>query len=167
MNEVTTTTRGERFVSALLVFTPVVLFLGAVVLDTLFLINGSTGLAVAARWVMLLGLLTGLVGLPSAILDWMAMPRETNASTLAALYTTAKVLVLVSFVISWFMRSVSVYAYPVSAHVFSYIGLALAFFESYFGNRLIETPEFISSEDAKLDVRGLLHQESPPTDKAA
>lgn len=149
-----------HLVSALLVYGPL-FFLGASVLsDTLYLITDNHSFATFTKWTMMIGLLGALVGVPSALLDWLAMPPGSQASFFGRYNCVAKLGAVVLFALSWMMRSRDGLEVTTAAHILSYVAIAFAVMEIYFGGKLIHTPEMDSVEESKLDARGLLIDEA-------
>lgn len=148
-------------INSLVVYAPLGLLTLSVVFDTISIFSVEPIWAELTVWVMLLGLLAALVGVPSALIDWLAMPQFSEVRELGAYNCLAKIGVIVAFSLSWFLRLRGSNVHPITTHLFSYLGLALQFTENYFSGQVLNSPELRTVDDAKIDARSLLISDEP------
>jgi uncharacterized membrane protein len=94
---------GHSAHQILIVF-PLGLLATAVVFDLVAHWNGDGMLAAVAYYMLLAGILGGLVAAPFGFVDWRAIPSGTRAKRIGAAHGTVNAIALVLFVASWWIR---------------------------------------------------------------
>jgi uncharacterized membrane protein len=135
-----------------LVAFPVGLLATAVVFDLAHLVSDSPTLAVVAHWMIVAGLIGGVVAAPFGTVDWLAIPHGTRAKAVGALHGGGNVVVLLLFLTSWWLRRELPAQPPLAAHVFSFLGAGLAVVTAWLGGELVSRLGVGVSEGASLDA---------------
>jgi uncharacterized membrane protein len=100
----------------------------ALVFDAVNLITGSGYWSEIAFWMILAGVIAGLLAAPFGFVDWLASPNGTRAKRIGALHGIGNVVVVLLYAASW-LTPMNVPAAPSTlAFVLAYAGGALALF---------------------------------------
>src|SRR5690348_741547 len=94
---------GHPIHPMLIVF-PLGLFVMALIFDILYYITGAVGLATAAFWDIIAGVIVGLIAAAFGLWDWLAIPADTRAKRIGLLHGGGNVVVVVLFFVSWLLR---------------------------------------------------------------
>src|SRR5215203_2361219 len=94
---------GHSIHQQLIVF-PLGLLGTAVIFDAIYLANGNETMAQVAFWMMVAGIVGGLVAAPFGWIDWFAIPRGTRAKTIGLAHGLTNVTVMGLFAASWLLR---------------------------------------------------------------
>lgn len=128
---------GHPIHPMLIVF-PLGLLATAVVFDILYLIFDNADFPVASFWLIIAGIVGGLLAALFGFVDWLAIPGGTRAKSIGLIHGAGNVVVVVLFVVSWFMRMNSTgYVPSTLALVFSIGGAILALFTGWLGGELV------------------------------
>src|ERR687893_1065444 len=76
----------------------------AVIFDIVYLVWGNPVMATVAYWMIIAGIVGGLVAAPFGLIDYLAIPRGTRAKSVGLVHGVGNVVVLLLFVGSWLMR---------------------------------------------------------------
>lgn len=128
---------GHPLHPMLIVF-PLGLLATAVAFDIAALISGDAGWFNISFWLIAAGILGGLLAALPGFLDWLAIPRNTRASSIGLLHAGGNVLVLILFAISWFLRRASDTVPSAGALVLSFIALVIAVVTGWLGGELVD-----------------------------
>src|SRR5262245_22560652 len=99
-------------VHQMLIVFPLGLLATAVVFDVIYLANGTAAFAEVAYWLILSGILGGLVAAPFGLIDWAAIPSGTRAKRIGAIHGLGNTAVLLLFIASDLMRAAAPTAPP-------------------------------------------------------
>ncbi|HEX6280095.1 MAG TPA: DUF2231 domain-containing protein [Pyrinomonadaceae bacterium] len=126
---------GHAIHPVLIVF-PLGLLATAVVFDIVWLLSAVPSFAVVSYWMIVAGLIGGLLAAPFGLIDWFAIPGGTRARTVGLVHGLTMFLTLVLFFASWWLRA----SYEASsvALTFSFIGAATALAGGWLGGELVE-----------------------------
>ena len=94
---------GHPIHTTLIVF-PLGLLGMAEIFDLLSLALGQGYWAEIALWMMIAGVVTGLIAAPFGLIDWLAIPAGTRAKRIGAIHGIGNVIVLVLFATSAWLR---------------------------------------------------------------
>ena len=127
---------GHSIHQMLIVF-PLGLLATAVIFDILFLFIGEARLTDAAYWMILAGIISGLIAAVFGVIDWAAIPSNTRAKRVGLAHAAMNVLAITLFAVSWGIRYGQPADPPVLAFVFSFIGAAIAVVGGWLGGELV------------------------------
>ena len=150
----------------ILIVYPLGLLSTATVFDVIHLFNESERLADAAYWMIVAGVLSGLLAAVPGWIDWFAIPGGSRAKQVGLWHGLGNVLVLVLFAVSGFLRTGSPQAPPTFAVLLSIAGTALVFFTGWLGGELIHRLGVSVDDGANLDAPNSLSGR-PATERAA
>src|SRR4051812_35997252 len=94
---------GHSIHPMLIVF-PLGLLGTAVIFDIVYLVTGNTGWTTVSFWMIAAGVIGGLAAAVPGLIDWMAIPSGTRASSIGLLHGVGNVVVVLLFIGSWIMR---------------------------------------------------------------
>jgi uncharacterized membrane protein len=127
---------GHPIHQMLIVF-PLGLLGGSVIFDIVHMINGGTW-SLAARHMIAVGVITGLLAAVFGLIDWLEIPRGTRAKRIGAWHAIGNVIVLLLFAASWRIRRDDP-ANPESfAYVLSFAAFAVAGITGWLGGELVD-----------------------------
>jgi uncharacterized membrane protein len=127
---------GHSIHQQLIVF-PLGLLGTAVVFDIIYLATKNDTMATVAFWMIVAGLVGGLLAAPFGWIDWLAIPRGTRAKTVGLTHGLTNVVVMALFALSGWFRWEQPSAPDMKAHAVSFAGLALALFGGWLGGELV------------------------------
>jgi len=123
----------------ILVVFPLGLLATAVVFDLIYLASHQLIMTVVAFWMIVSGIVGGLVAALFGWIDWFAIPENTRAKRIGLVHGVGNVFVLLLFLCSWWLRRESLSdAPPSSALVLSFLGAFLAVLTGWLGGELVE-----------------------------
>jgi len=156
---------GHSIHQLLIVF-PLGLLSAAVVFDGVHLATGSPTMAVVAYWMIVAGIVGGLVAAPFGLIDWLAVPSGTRAKAIGLAHAAANVGVLALFTTSAVLRMNEPGAPGVAALALSGCGFVLGFVGGWLGGELVsrlgvgvydgahlDSPNSLSNRPASDSVR--------------
>ncbi|HEY9285178.1 MAG TPA: DUF2231 domain-containing protein [Pyrinomonadaceae bacterium] len=128
----------------------------AVIFDVVFLVWGSPVMATVAYWMIIAGIVGGLVAAPFGLIDYLAIPQGTRARSVGLVHGLGNVVVLLLFAASWWLRygasdaAVS-HAPSTLALALSFAGFALAGLTGWLGGELVDRHAVGVDDGAHLD----------------
>ena len=113
------------------------------IFDILYLVLGNPTMATVSYWMILAGIIGGLVAAPFGLIDWAAIPRGTRANFIGLVHGLGNVVVLFLFAGSCWLRygassAAVAYAPDTLALVLSFSGFALAGLTGWLGGELVD-----------------------------
>jgi uncharacterized membrane protein len=132
----------------------------AVVFDIIHLATGQPTFAIVAYWMILAGIVTGILAAPFGTVDWAAIPKNTRAKRIGAMYGIGNGVVLLLFIISWWLRVGAPADPPVAAVVFAVAGALLAIVTGWLGGELVDRHGVGVHDGAHLDAPSSLERSS-------
>lgn len=139
-------------VHQMLVVFPLGLLGTAAVFDIIFLFTRKPGVASAAHWMILAGLIAGVLAAIFGIIDWSAIPRGTRAHRIGLTHAIVNVAALSLFAISFALRMADAAAPPAAAVALSLAGLAMAVLGGWLGGELVTRLGVGVDEGANLNA---------------
>lgn len=122
----------------MLIVLPLGLFIGAIVIDTIYLFTGGNNLPSVSYFNISLGILGGLLAAIFGFTDWLAIPSNTRAKQIGAWHGIGNVVVVGMFAISWLFRRANVDFVPSQlALIFSYGAILLGVLTAWLGGELV------------------------------
>jgi uncharacterized membrane protein len=115
----------------------------AVIFDILYLVWGNPAMATVAYWMIIAGIVGGLVAAPFGLIDYLAIPQGTRARSVGLIHGLGNVVVLLLFAGSWWLRygagaAPVAYAPSTLALVLSFAGFALVGLTGWLGGELVD-----------------------------
>jgi uncharacterized membrane protein len=122
----------------MLVVFPLGLLATGVLFDIVFFATDNSTFALVAYWLMVGGIVGGLVAAPFGFIDWLrAIPSGTRAKRVGALHGGGNLLVVLMFIGSVLLRAGIPDAPPAFAYVLSFAGAILALGTAWLGGELV------------------------------
>lgn len=119
-----------------LVAFPLGLLGGAVIFDLLSLATGWATFAETAYWLILLGVLLGLLAAPFGLADWLALPVASRARRIGAWHGIGNVAMLLLFLVSAWQRT-RTGTPDALGYGAAFAGIAVAFGAAWLGGELV------------------------------
>jgi uncharacterized membrane protein len=136
----------------ILIVFPLGLLATSVIFDVIYLVTGHAYLSEVAYWMIVAGILGGVVAAPFGLIDWLAIPGGTRARRIGALHGMGNVVVLLLFVLSWYMRASAAMAPGTFAYVCAFLGAGLALLTGWLGGELVDRLGVGVDSGAHLDA---------------
>ena len=130
----------------------------AVIFDIIYLIWGTPTMATVSYWMIIAGIVGGLIAAPFGLIDWLAIPQGTRAKSVGLLHGLGNVVVLLLFAASWWLRRgapdagvAGAYIPGTLALVLSFAGFLLAGVTGWLGGELVDRLSVGVDDGAHLD----------------
>ena len=125
-------------VHPMLIVLPAGLFTAAVIMDILYLIFGNPVLATVSFYMIIIGVVGGLLAAVFGFIDWSALPNNSRARNIGLWHGLGNFVIVVLFALSWFMRRGSPNFVPSGlALILSFSGILLALVTLWIGGELV------------------------------
>ncbi|RZJ12771.1 MAG: DUF2231 domain-containing protein [Rubrivivax sp.] len=142
----------------MLVVFPLGLLGGSIAFDLLGHALDNTTMHLVAYYLILGGLIAGVVAAPFGTIDWLAIPSGTRAKSVGALHAGGNVLVLALFAASAWLRRDDPTAPSAMAETLSFGGVALSLVTAWLGGELVDRLGVGVSDGANLNAPSSLRQ---------
>jgi uncharacterized membrane protein len=109
-----------------------------VIFDVVALVASNGYWSEIAYWLIVSGVITGLVAAPFGTMDWTKIPQGTRAKRVGLLHGAGNVVVLLLFVGSWLLRRDDPRAPEALALVLSFAGAGLSGVTGWLGGELVD-----------------------------
>ena len=76
----------------------------SVIFDIVYLIWGNPTIPTVSYWMIVAGIIGGIVAAPFGLIDWLAIPQGTRAKSVGLLHGGGNVVVLLLFIGSCWIR---------------------------------------------------------------
>lgn len=136
----------------ILVTFPIGLLATAVVFDVVYLFSDSRLIEGVAYWMIISGIIGGLVAAPFGYMDWKAIPENTRAKHIGRLHGLGNVVVLLLFIASWLLRRQAPENPGAWAHLLSFLGVGLVLVTGWLGGELVDRLGVGVDDDAHLNA---------------
>jgi uncharacterized membrane protein len=115
----------------------------AVLFDLVYLLWGNPTMVTVSYWMIIAGIIGGLVAAPFGLIDYLAIPAGTRAKSVGLIHGLGNVVVLLLFAASWWLRyqqfgNVAAYRPTTIALALSFAGFALAGITGWLGGELVD-----------------------------
>lgn len=128
---------GHPIHPMLIVF-PAGLFTSTVIMDILYLVFRNPVLATVAFYMMIIGIVGGLLAAVFGFIDWSGLPNDSRAKNIGLWHGLGNFVIVVLFVVSWFLRRGSANFVPSAlAMILSFAGILLALVTLWIGGELV------------------------------
>jgi uncharacterized membrane protein len=112
-------------------------------------------------WLIVVGLIGGLMAAVFGLIDWLGVPRRTRAWRIGLLHGTGNVIVVALFALSLWLRWDVAGAPPMMASVLAFVGIGLALVTGWLGGELVERLGVGVDDGANLNAPSSLTSEPP------
>jgi uncharacterized membrane protein len=128
-----------------------------VIFDIIHLITGYSTFVTVSYWMMVAGIVSGLIAAPFGLVDFLSIPRATRAKRVGLLHGGGNVVVLLLFALScWLRNGAAEAAVPYEPSSFalllSFAGAALALVTGWLGGELVDRLSVGVDEGANVDA---------------
>lgn len=147
---------GHSVHQMLIVF-PLGLLATSVLFDLLHFATGDPSFATVAYWMVIAGVVGGLVAAPFGAIDWLAIPHGTRARRIGAMHGGGNVVVVLLFAVSGWLRSPQPADPPMAAFLVSLLAFAIAGVTAWLGGELVARLGIGVDEGANVDAPSSLH----------
>ena len=142
---------GHPIHQMLIVF-PLGLLGMSVVFDLVYFGTEQMVFSVVAYWMIVAGIVGGLLAAPFGLIDWASIPAGTRAKRIGATHGIGNVIVLLLFVGSALLRDGAEAPPPASAYVCSFLGVLLSLVTAWLGGELVDRLGVGVHDHAHLDA---------------
>lgn len=125
-------------VHQMLIVFPLGLLATAVIFDVLYLITEDRTMATTAFWMLVAGIIGGLLAAPFGWIDWLAIPHGTRAKRVGLWHGGGNVVVLLLFIGSWLLWREEPSTPGVGAQVLAMLGAGIALVTGWLGGELVD-----------------------------
>lgn len=106
--------------------------------DIAYLITKRTELATSAYWMILGGVIAGLLAAVFGLIDWIAIPGGTRAKRIGLMHGVGNVVVVALFIGSWCLRRPDPALPKIAAIVISAVAVGIALITGWLGGELVD-----------------------------
>lgn len=152
---------GHPIHQMLIVF-PLGLLGTSVVFDLLAIGLNDAQWAVIAYYLILAGILGGLLAAPFGTIDWLSIPAGTRAKSVGALHGAGNVVVLALFAASAWLRNGAPADPPLLALVLAFAAVGLSLVTAWLGGELVGRLGVGVSDGANLNAPSSLSKHEAP-----
>jgi uncharacterized membrane protein len=150
---------GHPIHPMLIVF-PLGLLATAVIFDVLYLIFGNETFPTVSYWLIVAGIVGGLVAALFGLIDWLAIPNGTRAKSVGLWHGLGNVVIVLLFALSWYLRrDAPGYTPDNTALIPSALGAGLAIITGWLGGELVYRLDVGVDPGAHLDAPSSLSGE--------
>ena len=142
---------GHAIHPILIVFTLGLLATG-VIFDVVYMIWGNPTFATVAYWMIVAGIIGGIVAALPGWIDWFAIPSGTRAKSVGLIHGLGNVLVLLLFIASWWLRRDAPERPEMLDHLLAFAGAGLSLLTGWLGGELVERLGVAVDDGAHLDA---------------
>src|SRR6185503_20713184 len=142
---------GHAIHPIMIVF-PLGLLATAVIFDVLYLMTANTTWSTVSFWMIVAGVIGGLVAALFGLIDFLNIPSNTRAKRIGIYHAVVNVAALALFALSLFLRWDRPETPATIAFVCSFAGVLLALLGGWFGGELVERLGVGVSPDANLNA---------------
>jgi uncharacterized membrane protein len=148
-------------VHPMLIVFPAGLFISAVIMDILYLIFRNPVLPTVAFYMIIIGVVGGLLAAVFGFIDWSALPGNSRAKNIGLWHGLGNFVIVVLFAVSWFLRRGSVNFAPSGlAMILSFAGILLALITLWIGGELVYRLGVAVDRGANVNAPSSLKQSS-------
>jgi uncharacterized membrane protein len=125
-------------VHPMLIVFPLGLLATAVGFDVVALISSDSSWFHISYWIMIVGVVGGLLAAAPGVVDWIAIPNNTRAKAIGLWHGGGNIAVLTLFAISWFIRYGRAEVPNNGALALSFGGVVFALISAWLGGELVD-----------------------------
>jgi len=128
----------------------------AAIFDALYLITDNSTWPTVSFWMLVAGLIGGLVAALFGLIDYLNIPNGTRAKRIGLYHALVNVCALILFALGLYLRWDTPLRPATIALVCSFVGFAVAMVGGWFGGELVERLGVGVSPDANLNASNSL-----------
>jgi uncharacterized membrane protein len=128
--------------------------------DIAHLVSDNPQWGTISYWMIVAGILSGLVAAPFGLIDWLAIPTGTRAKRIGLLHGGGNVVVLLLFAASWLLRRDAPGNPESTAIVLSGLAVLLALVTGWLGGELVDRLGVGVDEGANVNAPSSLSTET-------
>ena len=128
---------GHQIHPMVIVF-PLGLLSTAGIFDIVYYATATAAFTTVSYYLLLAGLMGGVLAAIFGAIDWFAIPSGTRAKTIGAIHGMVNAVALVLFLGSWYMRPSSLAEPGAVAMILAIAGLVVALVGGWLGGELVE-----------------------------
>jgi uncharacterized membrane protein len=133
----------------------------ATALDIFHQFRPNETAAMAASWLIAIGVVSGLVAAVFGLIDWTGIPSNTRAKRVGTLHGLGNVVVVGLYAMSLLLRWDTQAYPPQSAILLSIVGLLCAVVTAWLGGELVSRLGVGVHPGANIDAPSSLHPDEP------
>jgi len=142
---------GHAIHPILIVF-PLGLLGTAAIFDAIYLATLNRTWSTVSFWMIVAGLIGGLIAALFGLIDWLNIPQNTRAKSVGLYHAIVMDVALILFAVGLYLRWSTPETPATIATVCSFAGLAFALVGGWFGGELVERLGVSVSPDANLNA---------------
>lgn len=150
---------GHPLHQMLIVF-PLGLLATAVVFDIVYIFTNTVAFSTVAYWMIIAGMVGGVLAAPFGTIDWFAIPQGTRAKIIGLIHGLGNVIVLLLFLGGWWLRRVAPDTPNTLAYILSFSGAGVALVTAWLGGELVDRLGVGVDDDANLNASNSLTRHS-------
>jgi uncharacterized membrane protein len=139
-------------IHAMLIAFPLGMFVTAVIFDILHLVAGAGPWALVSYWMIVAGIVGGLLAAIFGLIDYLSIPAATRAKRVGLLHGLGNVVLVALFAVSAWLRHDAPDTPATGALVFSFLGAGLGTITAWLGGELVERMGVGVDDGAHLDA---------------
>lgn len=136
----------------MLIVFPLGLLATSLIFDLIAAFGGYAELHIVAFWMILAGVIGGLLAAVPGLIDFFAIPRHTRAWAVGVWHGVGNVAMLALFAMSWFLRRELPADPGTVALLLSVMGVGLSALTGWLGGELVERLGVGVDDGAHLDA---------------
>ncbi len=145
----------------ILIVFPLGLLITSVIFDIIHLVTGNGYWSEIGFWMLVGGLIGGIIAGFAGFIDWAAIPDGTRAKRIGLLHSIGNVFVLVLFGFSWVFRAYAPLRNPpLFTIIFSILGLLLGAVTAWLGGEMVDRLGIGVDEGANMNAPSSLSGKS-------
>src|SRR5688572_8624859 len=149
-------------VHQMLVVFPLGLLATGVIFDLIHIGTNNVMFAYVAYWMMVAGIIGGLLAAPFGFVDWLKIPRNTRARRIGAVHGIGNLIIVLLFVASVLQRTETELIPTTSAYICAFVGAFMALFTAWLGGELVDRLGVGVDEGANVDAPSSLEVRHMP-----
>lgn len=140
-------------VHQILIVFPLGLLATAVIFDVLYAVTNDSTMATTAFWILVAGVIGGLLAAPFGWLNWLAILRGARAKAVGLWYGSGNVVVLLLFLGSWLLWREEPGRPGLWTHVLAMLGAGLALVTGWIGGESVGRLRVGVAQGAHVNAR--------------
>jgi uncharacterized membrane protein len=126
-------------VHPMLIVFPLGLLATSVAFDVVALVQSNPTWYEISFWMIVAGIVGGLLAAVFGLIDWLAIPTNTRAKRIGLLHGGSNLIVVLLFIASWWMRRGAEGRVPsASALALSFVAVVMALVAGWLGGELVD-----------------------------
>jgi uncharacterized membrane protein len=116
-----------------------------------------------AYWMIVAGIVGGLLAAPFGFIDWVGIPPATRAKRIGAVHGIGNVVIVLLFIASVLLRGDALAVPATGAYVCSFLGLGMALITGWLGGELVNQLGIGVNERAHVDAPSSMRKATRPS----